>query len=153
MKKLFFIIAFFASILSIKAQNYGRNGREPMEREQQQGGPQKIPTAAEMAATETKRLTELLDLTTEQADKVKAISLNYGQQRLDLLQALRQTKDQDAIENQLKGIKLAENSALNEILTPEQQVIYTKGKKPKVKGKDKKQKVKDKVTKETETKN
>lgn len=134
----------FASVLSLKAQygggygggGYGRQRMSQAGQEQsQQQANRPIPTAKEMADMETKRETELLNLTPEQAVKVKAIHLNYGQQRLDLLKELQATKDHDAVENKLKGIKLAQDNELKEVLTPEQQVLLAKGKKMKGTGK------------------
>jgi primosomal protein N' len=129
MKKVFFMAALmFASIISIKAQYGGGGGgrhRQGAGQSEQQG-PQKIPTAQEMADKETQRQTQLLNLTPEQVAKVKALNLNYSQQRLDLMKEMQATKDRDAAENKMKGIKLAQDNELKAILTPEQQAILAK---------------------------
>ena len=82
------------------------------------------------------------------AVKVKAWSLNYSHQRLELMKEYQQTKDQESIENKLKGLKLAQDNDLKEILTPEQQVLLKKGGK-KIKKGDKRKKDK-KAEDETE---
>lgn len=131
MKKVFFMAALmFASIISIKAQYGGGGGRHRQgggQGQSEQQGPQKIPTAQEMADKETQRQTLLLDLTPEQVVKVKALNLNYSQQRLDLMKEMQATKDRDAAENKMKGIKLAQDNELKSILTTEQQAKLAKG--------------------------
>ena len=94
MKQVFFMaILLFASVLTLHAQyggGYGGGGYGGRQRQRmpEAGGeqkPQKIPTAQEMAESETKQLTQALELTPEQVVKVKAWSLNYSQQRLELM--------------------------------------------------------------------
>jgi Spy/CpxP family protein refolding chaperone len=138
MKKPFLLVLLLlATTLTIHAQGGMRGGGG----QQPDGGNQDnrpMPTPKEIADRETAQLTELLELTPEQVVKVKAIVMDYTQQRFQLMQEIQILKDQSAAETKLKGIKMAQDNALNEVLTPEQQAVLKKGKRKKKKGEKKK---------------
>ncbi len=139
MKKIFLLaILLIASVSSIKAQNgaRGRNGQYPRGENQ---ADRPTPTPQEIADKETERLTKMLELTPEQAAKVKALNLDYTQQRFQLAHELAQLQDRSAMETKLQGIKMAQDNALKDILTPEQQVLLAKGGRKKGKNDKKKQ--------------
>ena len=125
MKKVFFMAALScATILSANAQQQGEQHRK--EGHGMKDGTHTMPTAQEMADKETMRETKMLNLTQEQVAKAKVINLDYSQQRADLMKSMASTDDRAAMENKMKGIRMAQDNALKAILTPEQQAILTK---------------------------
>ena len=122
MKKIVLMaILVSASMLSLTAQETASANRGHGERANRP-----MPTAQEMADKETARETKMLNLTPDQVEKVKAINLNYCQQRADLMKEMPQSQDRTAMENKMQGIRLAQDNELKTILTADQQTKLTK---------------------------
>ena len=145
MKKIFLLaILSIASVLSLKAQygqgqyggSRGRNQFPPPSQKEENRAP---PTPQEVADKETVRITQMLELTPEQVAKLKVINLDYTQQRFALAHELSQLQDRSGMDAKLQGIKMAQDNAIKEILTPEQLVLFAKGGRKKGKGDKKKQ--------------
>lgn len=127
MKKLgFLVLLVFASAFALNAQQTASSNRGRNENRGENRVNRPVPTAQEMADKETARETKMLNLTPDQIEKVKAINLNYSQQRADAMKTAAETKDRTAMETQMQGIRLAQDNELKTILTADQQAKLTK---------------------------
>jgi hypothetical protein len=127
MKKLeFLVLLVFASAFALNAQQTASSNRGRNENRGENRVNRPVPTAQEMADKETARETKMLNLTPEQVEQVKAINLNYSQQRADAMKTAAETKDRPAMETQMQGIRLAQDNELKTILTTDQQAKLTK---------------------------
>ncbi|MEM8528349.1 MAG: hypothetical protein AAGG68_27145 [Bacteroidota bacterium] len=77
------------------------------------------PSAEDMAKRQTERLTESLELTNEQAEKVAAINLKYAKQVHEKREAMRQQeeKGREARKAEREKVRTAHNAELKVVLT------------------------------------
>jgi hypothetical protein len=128
MKKICLIAGFsVAAFWSLQAQSSLMGGRRGY------GGndghvrsEQKVLTPQEIVEKQVQKEIKLLNLTPEQAEKAKGIHVKFNQERMELVAEYQKLKDATSAETKMQGIQMAEDMALKEVLTPEQQIKFTK---------------------------
>lgn len=77
------------------------------------------PSPEEIAKRQTERMTESLELSEEQAEKIAIINLKYAKQTQEKREAMRQQeeKDREAMRAERKKVREAHNAELKAILT------------------------------------
>jgi Spy/CpxP family protein refolding chaperone len=127
MKKICLIAGFsVTAFLSLNAQSLmggrrGYGGNDGQVRREQT-----VMTPQEMVEKLVQKEIKLLNLTPEQAEKAKAIHVKFNQERTELVAEYQKLKDATSAETKMQGIQMAEDMALKEVLTPEQQIKFTK---------------------------
>jgi len=137
MKNLSFLILFLMLTTVTFAQQGGKKTS--------QGNKHKTPE--EKAEAGTRKLTGLLNLTSDQQPKVKEVLLTRAQKVQSIREKYANSSDKSQMHTELKAAKTESDNSLKAILTPDQYSQYEKAKEER-KNKNKEHKQGPKTSKE-----
>ena len=82
-------------------------------------------TIEERVAEQTKRMTEALDLSTAQGEKIKAVHLKYAEKMASIRKEVRESGDWETMREIMPAIREQQNEEINKYLTTEQREKWT----------------------------
>jgi hypothetical protein len=125
MKKLSFLF-LFVMLASLAIAQQGTNKGQKQGQHNGQGNKHKTPE--EKAEAGTRKLTGLVNLTSDQQPKVKDVLLTRAQKVQSIREKYANTQDKSKMHTELKAVKTESDNSLKSILTPDQYTQYEKAK-------------------------